>query len=87
MFHTKSPLKGHMVTDYQELSQYVLGNSKSSFCLKCMKCMLDYMIQSFLSKLVYEGNSQLKELWKILRCFRSHFVSLLESFQSIPGNS
>ena len=29
-FHTKSPLKGHMVTGYRNLSQkiYVLGNSK-----------------------------------------------------------
>ena len=30
---------------------------------------------------------RLKELSKISWCFRSHFVSLLEGFQSIPGDS
>lgn len=56
-FHTKSPLRWHMVTGYQNLSQYGLGNSKSFFCWKCLKYMLRYIIrkyQSFLSKLVYK---------------------------------
>ena len=52
-----------------------------------MKCMLEYIsdktiIQSFLSKLVYKVKvNWLKELTKILRCFRSHFTSFTESFQ------
>ena len=55
-----------------------------------MKCVLEHRIrqcQSFLSKLFYKGKSRLKELDKILRRFGSHFVILLESFHSIPGNS
>ena len=46
----------------------------------------DKIISIFLSKPIHKVKSQLKEFTKILRCFRSHFVSLLESFQSIPGN-
>ena len=60
-------------------------------CMKCMKCMLEYMIrqyQSFLSKLVYKVEvDRLKELSKISRYSGSHFVSFLENFQTIPGNS
>ena len=73
------------------LSQYVVGNSKFFFRWKCMKCMLEYMIrqyQSFLSKLVYKVEvDRLKELSKISRYSGSHFVSFLENFQTIPGNS
>ena len=60
-------------------------------CMKCMKCMLEYMIrqyQLFLSKLVYKVEvDRLKELSKISRYSGSHFVSFLENFQTIPGNS
>ena len=90
MFHTKSPLKRHMVTVYQNLSQFVVGNSKSFFFFFGWKFMLKYMIRlniKHLSKLIYKGKSRLKELYKISRCFRSHIVSLHESSQRIPGNS
>ena len=59
-------------------------------CWKRMKCMLEHRIrqcQSFLSKLFYNGKSWLKELYKISRRFGSHFVILLESFHSLPGDS
>ena len=46
-FHTRSPLTEHMVNGDQNLSQLFLGNTKSFFCWRCMKCMLDYTHWSF----------------------------------------
>ena len=59
---------------------------KIFFCWKFMKYVLKYMIikyQSFYQNLL----RKVKVNWKNSRCFRSHFVSLLESFQSIPSTS
>ena len=90
MCHTKSPLKRRMVTVYQNLSQLVVGNSKSFFFFFGWKFMLKYMIRlniKYLSKLIYKGKSRLKELYKISRCFKSHIISLHESSHSIHCNS
>lgn len=45
-------------------------------------------INSFYQHLmVYNGKSFLKEIWKILMCFRSHCVSLFGSFQKVTERS
>ena len=73
-----------------EIRVSMLLETQNLFCWKCIKCMLEYRIrryQSFLSKLVQKVKRRLKELYNILRCFWSHFMSLLESVQSLPGDS
>ena len=78
--HKKSSEKTYsMVNVSWNLSQYVIGNSKSFFfCWKYMKYMVEYMIRKdhaiISSKLSYKGKVRLKELQKILRSFRFHFM-------------
>ena len=59
-----------------EIRVSMLLETQNLFCWKCIKCMLEYRIsryQSFLSKLVQKVKRRL--------------MSLLESFQSLPGDS
>ena len=61
-FHTKSPPKGHVVTRYGNLSQYVLVNSRSYFSWK-FGIQYDKTISIVLySKFIYNDDSRLKEI-------------------------
>ena len=80
-FHTKSPLKRHTVwLMFPEIWVSMLLETQNHFffCWKYMKYMVEYMIRKdhaiILSKLSYKGKVRLKELQKILRSFRFHFM-------------
>ena len=63
------------------MSHYVLGHSKTFFFFFAGNVVYEkIIINHFYLNLSIRGKSRPKELFKISRCFRSHFVSLFESF-------